>query len=103
MTVTGLYYPLQATQSGDIQLASTLDETLVGSWAQFIIDTEQPFPVFASTADDISLGVEKFRYSLTNKCPAANFKVTASKQGNQLIVDVEWSEGTVSLTVQQVV
>lgn len=101
MAVAGLFYPLKVSPSGDVQGATTLDESMVQSWAQYIIDTERPFTLFqSSNTDDISLGVEKFRYSLSSKCPLVNFKVETTRELGRLIISVNWQENSTVLVVE---
>lgn len=102
MTITGLFYPLEVTGSGDVRSASTLTNELVESYCRYILDTEAPFTLFETVPSEaIPLGLEKFRYSLSSKVPAMAFIVTSQMASpNQLIVTVEWNEQTITLAVE---
>lgn len=102
MTITGLFYPLEVTGSGDVRAASTLTNELVESYCRYILDTEAPFTLFETVPSEaISLGLEKFRYSLSSKVPAMVFIVTARMEGsNQMLITVEWNEQTITIAVE---
>lgn len=101
MTTTGLFYPLQITGAGDLQVASSLTNELMESYCRWIADIEQPFTLFSSTGSNaIAVGLEKFRYALTSKVPAMRITVTGEMAGTQLIVNVAWDENVITIPVE---
>jgi aminoglycoside N3'-acetyltransferase len=99
-TQQGLFYPLTVTASGDVQIATTLTEDLVQSWARYLLDTEASFDLFETVGSAVTAEqLERFSYALRTKCPAVSFAITGRWERRVLIIDVAWREGSTLVEV----
>lgn len=101
METLGLFYPLAITPSGDIQLASTLTEDLVQSYARYLIDTgEAGFSPFEAVGSEVTaVELERFSFALRTKCPRIQFDIKSRWEGRVFLIDIGWNDVTTTVEV----